>query len=122
MKVYLATPYTGTWRKQEARAEVADKVGAKIMLNYGYAVFSPISQSHRVSRYLSEETDNWDFWQRQDLPFLEVCDELWVILADGTKESVGVRAEIKAALSLRIPVRYITINEDGTIDVSKGTH
>lgn len=48
----------------------------------------------------------WDFWAKFDRALLERCQKVIVIDIDGLAESVGVRAEIKIANELGIPVEY----------------
>ena len=106
-RIYLATPYSHEDPAVRAlRFEAINITAAKLMLE-GYAVFSPISQSHPIAEYLPTETGNWDFWQKEDLPFLEVCDWLYVLPIDGWQESVGVRGEIEFAEALGIPIKYL---------------
>ncbi len=118
-RIYLATPYTGTEKQQQDREDLVSRIAAEIMLETGYAVFSPISSSHSIAKYLPESTENWDFWMKQDLPFLAVCDELWVVMTDGTEESVGVRGEIQFATNNGMPVRLVLKNDDGTITITE---
>lgn len=106
MKLYLATPFSHKDRHvMLERFNVVNKVAAKLMAN-GYIVYSPISHTHPISEAGSLPTD-WEFWKEQDSPFLEWCDELWVLVVNGWRDSVGVQAEIEEARELNKPVRFI---------------
>lgn len=45
--------------------------------------------------------------ERMDREHLKRCNELVVLMLDGWKESRGVQAEIRIALELGKPVRYL---------------
>jgi hypothetical protein len=76
---------------KEHRVEVARRI-AKLLILQGYIVICPILQTCN----LGLPTD-WEFWEAHDLAFLEWCDELWVIMLPGWKESDGTQSEIKVA-------------------------
>lgn len=105
IKVYLATPYTGTPEQQQARFEKVNAVAAKMMSD-GLLVFSPISHTHPIA-LAGDLPKGWEFWKEYDLTFIEWCDELHVLKLDGWKESTGVTAEIELALKLGKPIRFI---------------
>ena len=108
-KIYLAIPYT--WNPEKS-FEIANKVAAKLM-NEGHIVFSPISHSHKIADHLPNNlrTDsNW--WMQQDLPLVEWCDELHVVVigANGQElidNSKGVREEFRKAAELRKQIKII---------------
>ena len=54
--------------------------------------------------------DDWQFWQRHDRRYLDVCDEVVVLMLDGWRESVGVQAEIAIARELGKPVTFLHAN------------
>lgn len=109
MKIYLAIPYSFN---PELSYSVANEVAAHLM-SEGHVVFSPISHSHPVSDHLDPalRTDH-DFWMKQDLPFVEWADEVYVVAMGLTgthwiKESKGVQQEIAFAAALKKPIKYI---------------
>jgi hypothetical protein len=117
-RVYLALPYTHRdYEIRNRRFEEVNRLAARVMME-GYTIFSPISQSHPISTYLPDCTETWDFWQKQDLPWLERCDEVWVLMLDKWNESVGVRGEIKHAKACGIPIFHIR-PEDWNLDPIK---
>jgi hypothetical protein len=109
MKIYLAIPYSASPQRS---FEIACEVAAHLMMQ-GHVVFSPISHGHVLSDYLAPElrTDS-EWWMQHDLPFVEWCDEVWVVRAgpfgmDLIAESVGVQMEVRHAGTLGKPVHVI---------------
>lgn len=95
-KIYLAGPYSHALRATRIhRFETSCRIAKTLML-LGYVVLSPVVHSHHLADAYGMPSD-WDFWKEQDLPLLEWCDELWVIMLPGWTMSVGVIAEIKEA-------------------------
>lgn len=104
--VYLATPYTH--KNPEVRAErfrVVNRVAAEMMAG-GTHVFSPISHTHEMS-VQHELPHDWQYWQNNCRVMVSRCDRLVVLMQDGWRESVGVRAEIELAHSQGMPVEYV---------------
>lgn len=109
-KIYLAAPYSSDSELEKHwRFNCVNKKAAELM-EKGYQVFSPISHSHPISNYVSTENNmSHDFWLRQDFWILEICNELHILQLDGWIESKGVRAEIKKANELNIPIIWHSI-------------
>ncbi|MCX7428986.1 MAG: DUF1937 family protein [Planctomycetia bacterium] len=93
--IYLASPYShrDAGVRQE-RFEAACRTAA-VLIRQGKTVFSPIAHSHAICRH--GVPLDWRFWQRHDRRYLDVCDEVVVLMLDGWRESVGVQAEIAIA-------------------------
>ena len=111
--IYLAQPYTFNPNKS---FEIAKKVAAKL-ISQGVVVFSPITHSHPIADELDEKlrTDNV-FWLNQDLPILERCDEMIVIVIgrDGhelIKNSSGCQKEISKARQKKLNISYYKYDE-----------
>jgi len=104
--IYLAVPYTHKNKEVEARRYERITVVSGIMVSLGFYNISPITQSH-VQQEMVELETTWNFWKKVDTLFLERSDEIWVLMLEGWKESVGVQAEIAIAKKLKLPVRYI---------------
>ncbi len=121
MKIYLAIPYS--WNPDKAY-EIANKVAAKLAID-GNIVFSPISHWHPICQYLPEHlrTDS-NFWMDYDLPFVEWCDEVYVVRIEGQGEtgddliehSRGIRMEWNHAIKHRKAVTIIDHDEKQRID------
>lgn len=109
--IYLASPYSNPdpliMRLRFEQAMYATAV----LLREGYIVFSPILNSHPIAE-IHELPKDWDYWKTVDEVFISRCDELWILMLDGWRESVGVGEEILIAKNLGITIRYI--NVDGT--------
>jgi hypothetical protein len=92
--IYLASPYSDPDPAvREARFKSVCKVAARL-IRAGYVVFCPIAHSHPLEVH-GDLIGGWDFWALQDLPLLNVCNELHVAAFPGWEESEGVTAEIK---------------------------
>jgi hypothetical protein len=104
--VYLCSPYSHAEEAvRERRFEDACRAAADLMRR-GTTVFAPIAYSHPLCRYGLPL--DWQFWERHDRRYLEMCDEVVVLMLDGWRESVGVQAEIAIARELGKPVTFIT--------------
>ena len=109
--IYLASPYTHPDPAvRQARFEAACRQAAE-MMRCGIPVFSPIAHSHPVALHGGLDALDLEFWERQDLHFVEACSEIWVLQLDGWQESTGLQAEIEMALSLGKPVMYVEADE-----------
>jgi nucleoside 2-deoxyribosyltransferase len=101
-KIYLACPY---FREPKVSFYLANKKAAQLMLA-GYVVFSPVSHGHAIA--VSERLGNaHQFWMQQDLPFIDWCDEVYVLMLPYWQQSKGVKAEIDYAAKLGKPIKYI---------------
>ena len=104
---YLCSPFSHPDPVvREQRFEAACRATAELMRS-GKSVFSPIVSSHPLCRYGLPL--DWQFWQRHDLAFLAMCDEVVVLKLDGWAQSVGVQAEIAAARTLGKPVTFLNV-------------
>ena len=107
-RIYLACPYTHI--DEEVCQDRYDQATMKAatLMTAGYNVFSPITYSHFLAKYLPSGFDNLDFWMRQDLSYVRIwADELWVLCLDGWLESPGVQTEIINAFDVNIQVRLL---------------
>ena len=103
--IYIASPYSHPDPAvRETRFQAACRAAAELMRR-GKIVFSPISHSHGITQYGLPK--DWQFWEACDRAHLERCDEVVVLMLDGWRESVGVKAEIGIARELGKPVSFI---------------
>jgi len=110
-KIYLAHPYSSSDPAiREQRFESANREAAKF-IDDGHIVFSPISHSHNISVYGQNANDS-EFWVRQDLTFIDWCDEVVVVCAPGWAHSKGIMAEVEYAGLRGKPVRYVGVSND----------
>lgn len=104
--IYLASPYSHPDPMvKEMRYEQALQATVELM-KQGHVIFSPIVHSHPVA-VLHDFPGNWEFWKTIDEVFISKSDELWVLMLDGWKESIGVNAEIQIAQAQGKPVVYL---------------
>ena len=120
--VYLASPYSLVVKSKEIgmnkpnyaeidkalrvrRFEAVNAVAAKL-INCGFAVISPISQSHPIAVQCEVE-GTFETWADMDYNIILRCDMVVVFCQDGWKDSVGVQKEIAFALANNISVIYI---------------
>lgn len=118
-KVYLAIPYTGM---RESSYEQANQFTVDAM-RMGYNPFSPITHSHPLTDY--GVPTSWDFWETIDMDWIDICEEVWVLVPhEGTKkvkESTGVQAEIKYALKNNKQIKWFMYDEGELRQISKTT-
>ena len=110
MKIYLACRYSGTREEQEMRFLRVNQVAAKLMLQ-GHIVFSPISHSHPISKYIPQDSDTHEFWLGQDQSFLNWADQLWILTDDCWWKSVGVLIEMNIMSRQHKLIKYISSDE-----------
>ena len=104
--IYLACPYTHCDPSvRQQRAEQVTRLAARLIAE-GAIVYSPVSHSHAIT-VVGRLPVDWDFWARQSLAMLAVCDRVLVYCLEGFERSVGVQAEIEAARAAGKPVKYL---------------
>lgn len=104
--IYLACPYSHedpAVRQQRFEDVTA---AANRLVADGVILYSPITSSHAI-----EQAGNWvkpgAFWLPFDEPFMELCEELWVLMLDGWQDSSGVTHEILHFQSRNKRVRFL---------------
>lgn len=121
--IYLASPYSYTskipgvsWIVRKYRERLITQIAGRLHdSNPDVAFILPITQSHRVARYMKTNSTAFSAWADRDLEFIRRSDEVWVVLMSGWDRSIGVKAEIKFALGHDIPVKYLnssTLNQE----------
>ena len=104
--IYLASPYTHKYDiVQLGRFEEVSRQTA-LLLKEGIIVFSPIVFSHQLSvEYGIPNT--LEMWSPHNKAMIDLCDELWVLMLNGFRESKGVGIEVNHAKKIGCPVRFI---------------
>lgn len=111
-KIYLAAPYsppkTLFWKLfgfilRWWRVWRVDKKAAELMMQ-GNLVFSPLSHSHPISKHCDVDPTDQEFWLRQDLWVLDICDEMHILCLDGWDKSKGIGIEIEYAKSKGVEI------------------
>ena len=106
--IYLASPYSHSsttvekWRYGEIT-----RVAAKLHKTHIHSFILPITQSHELKAWEPKLGGSFAKWRDRDLFFISKSDEVWVVMMEGWKESVGVTAEIDYAIKKDIPVKYL---------------
>jgi hypothetical protein len=111
--VYLACPYS---LRDETKKHREDEIvlsrfhnvtiAAGLLIEKGYAVYSPITQSHMIKSKVDLPGD-WTFWKEHDKRFIDVCDVLFVLMLEGYENSIGVNEEVSYALEQQKEIRFI---------------
>lgn len=110
--IYLASPYSHKDPGiREARYHAALQCVAFYTQN-DTVVFSPIVHNHPIAVLFMMPGD-WGFWRKFDTEFISRCDELWILMIDGWRESKGISAEILIADEYKKPVKFIRPTDDG---------
>src|SRR5437870_6037297 len=121
---YLCSPYTckdsGVTEKyipeiKEHRYREALRCLA-YYTSLGEILFSPIVHSHPMSVHHTLPGD-WEFWQKVGRDIISRCDELWILMIDSWRESIGIRAEVDIAYPK--PVMLIEPMPDGQYQISQ---
>lgn len=112
--VYLASPYTHKdQRVVFARfcdiCTIAGKL-FNLLSDQPVSFYSPIAHGHPIAKSVHLPT-SFQWWKEHNHRILSRCDELWVVMLDGWKDSKGVADEIKFAWSLGIRIRYVDPKE-----------
>jgi len=120
--IYIATPYSLVVKSKEIginrpdyseqdkqlrikRFEAVNKVAADL-IKKGFAVISPISQSHPIAVQENIE-GTFNTWADMDYNIISRCDMMFVFCQDGWDKSEGVMKEIAFARQNNIPVIFI---------------
>jgi len=96
--IYLASPYSHEEDDVRAfRYAECCRAVALILQSGRFNVFSPIVHSHPLALHHGMG-GTYENWKEVDEDWINRCDELWILMLPGWKESVGVNAEAKYAL------------------------
>ena len=110
--IYLASPYTrhglagAAKRSAETRRFEMVAKAAAFFMDQGHHIFCPIAHTHPLWQY-GLQKKNGDWWLDQDFAILKHCNQLWVYMLEGWKESYGVQAEMQYAREQGMPIYYI---------------
>jgi len=105
---YLAIPYTFN---PELSYKIATKVAAKLA-SEGIVVFSPVTHSHPMSKYLLSELQcDHNFWMKQDLPLLKYAKDIKLIVIGDNgmqliENSRGCQDELRQSVIQNKPISY----------------
>jgi len=103
-RVYIAGPYTHKDKAiQERRGEQHCEITSEFLKN-GHLTYSPIAETMNLAKYGHMVGTTWDTWREKDQKEVELSDEMWILMLDGWKDSVGVRGEVKHCIRLNKPI------------------
>lgn len=106
--IYLASPYSHLSASiREERFEAAQKAAADMLIN-GEHVISPICHWHPIAKRFGFLGDA-AYWAKYDKELQLRCDRLVVLMLNGWRDSVGVKAELELAERIRQPIEYRAI-------------
>lgn len=110
--VYLAAPYSHKDKSiMRQRVIQINQAAATLSLN-GIVPYSPISHWCEIATQC-RLPHSWDFWEKLDKVFLDVCSSMAVLMLDGWDDSVGVKAELEyfQAHHPERPIMFLSFNE-----------
>jgi len=117
--IYLASPYTHEDQAiRELRAEQGNIAAGRLMIATGECIYSPIAHGHAVYKSHGELPLNWEFWQGQCFPMLDLCDSMAVLMLEGYENSVGIMAEVNYIKNLGKEVTYYSLGELKLMEVA----
>lgn len=106
--IYIGAPYSHQDPTVRSLRHQLVNDYASRLIKQGRIVFSPLSHSHVIAFYLTEEEClDHELWMKQDLFFLEKSKEMHVLKLPGWERSKGLQREIKQADVWNISVKYI---------------
>ena len=117
--IYLATPYSLQIKSKELsstrpdyteqdkeirlkRFNAVNEIAGKL-IKAGFAVISPISQSHPIA-IQGDFVGTFEEWADMDYNLISRCDMVFVFCQDGWDKSEGVIKEVEFATANKIPV------------------
>ncbi len=103
--IYVASPYSHDNPDVILRRFNQVCYIAGNMIADGLLVYCPIAHSHPIAK--QGLADDWETWQKLDLAMLAKCDELWIATMQGWRQSKGIKAEVRFAKSLKLPIRHV---------------
>jgi hypothetical protein len=114
---YLASPYSDPDPAVRQLRYEQVTIAAAELIRRGAVIFCPITHSHPLEQ-IGGLRGGWDFWQRQDIPFLQLSNAFHILQLPGWDKSEGVTAERAWWEGNRFaPVRFWMPNELGVLNV-----
>jgi nucleoside 2-deoxyribosyltransferase len=109
IKIYLACPYSHKDKAiREARVSAADECAAWL-LGQGFNVFSPLSHSYNIARFMDNHNDS-DFWVNLCMDFVDWCDVFAILKVPGHMQSKGIATEFARAEATGKKIIFIGYN------------
>lgn len=86
------------------------KATAALLEKTGWNIFSPITHSHIIPRWIPDRLNTHTFWLGLDFDWIKQCDEMWVFCQPNWDISYGVKEELKLARAEGMKIRFIDMN------------
>lgn len=107
--IYIASPYTQ--QEGEHSTIVYSRYEAvtdycTYLMHYGEIFYAPITFTHNWAIAQNLPTDA-NFWGAFNTHYMNLCDELHVLMLPGWETSKGVQHEIKFFTDRGRPIKYI---------------
>ena len=106
--IYLASPYSHSSAAVRDRRYKQALAATQILTGRGHVVISPIVHSHHVCMADPSLDTTYEQWRDLDETLIVASAEVWVLMLDGWRESVGIQAELELAGELARPVKWVT--------------
>ena len=112
--VYIASPYSSKLKskrqrilQQEERFNSITRIIGELHDIFDYAFIGPITQSHLTVKHRKKPDTGFKMWAKIDFTYISRCDELWVVMLPGWKESHGVKEETLFCRRNKIEVKFL---------------
>ncbi len=119
-RVFISFPYTGATKEETNKRVGIAKLYSMDLVTEGKAPFAPaimgdamiaeLKQAMSTSMSIFAPVDaSFNAWELFCYSYLDICNEMHVLMLPGWENSVGVRAEITRAERHDIEIKYIEL-------------
>jgi uncharacterized protein DUF1937 len=116
--IYLASPYSHPDKAvRHDRFEAVQRATAWL-LNRRIWTFSPIVHCHNLAQVYGLPTDA-EFWQSFNEAMLRQSESLWILGIEGWQDSRGVMFEADLANRLKLPIKFMSPENNTSFTISK---
>lgn len=105
---FISSPYGNSLNKEQRMIAISNYSANQLKSNIHVICPMTLGIALAKNSLLPENSVWWISWT---LDLLSRCDEMDVLCFSGWENSIGVKAEINFALSKKIPINYINIEE-----------
>lgn len=112
--IYLASPYSHPEFGVRVQRYISAADAVTRLAKMKLTIFSPIVHWHHIAT-LNDLPKNFEFWQVQNDPIIEVAAHMMVLGIPGWSHSAGVMHEINLAHRIGTPIEFIQFQSNGHI-------